>query len=100
MTRCPGVDGRGSDDHRAGDPGRRCLHDLRVLIRDEEVPMLEETRVACPYCGEDFDTLVDCSAGSQHYIEDCPVCCTPIEFEVEVDDEGSLITLMTRRCDD
>ena len=71
-----------------------------VLIRNEEVPMLEETRVACPYCGEDFDTVVDCSAGSQHYIEDCPVCCSPIEFEVEVDDEGSLITLMTRRDDD
>ena len=86
--------------YRTGDPGRRCPHDLRVLIPDSEVPMLEETRVACPYCGEDFDTLVDCSAGSQRYIEDCPVCCSPIEFEVEVDDEGSLITRMARRDDD
>jgi hypothetical protein len=71
-----------------------------VLIRSEEVPMLEETRVACPYCREGFDALGDRSAGSQRYIEDCPVCCSPIEFEVAVDDDGSLITLMTRRDDD
>jgi len=54
--------------------------------------MIEETRVACPYCGEDVDIVVDCSAGSQRYIEDCPVCCSPIEFEVEVDGEGNLLT--------
>jgi endogenous inhibitor of DNA gyrase (YacG/DUF329 family) len=64
--------------------------------------MLDDMRVECPYCGEGFDTLVDCSAGSQRYIEDCPVCCRPIEFEVEVevDGEGNLISLMTRRDDD
>jgi hypothetical protein len=62
--------------------------------------MLEDVRVGCPYCGEDFDTLVDCSAGSQHYIEDCPVCCRPIEFEVKVDGDGNLVGLMTRRDDD
>ena len=62
--------------------------------------MLEDMQVECPYCGENFDTVVDCSAGSQRYIEDCPVCCSPIEFEAEVDGEGNLITLMTRRDDD
>jgi hypothetical protein len=62
--------------------------------------MLEDMRVECPYCGEGFDPVVDCSAGSQRYIEDCPVCCSPIEFEVEVDGEGHLIALTTRRDDD
>jgi hypothetical protein len=62
--------------------------------------MLEDMRVECPYCGENFDTVVDCSAESQRYIENCPVCCSPIEFESEVDGEGNLITLMTRRDDD
>ena len=62
--------------------------------------MLNDVRIECPYCGEEFDTLVDCSAGSQHYIEDCPVCCNPIEFQAEVDDEGNLTTLTTRRDDD
>jgi hypothetical protein len=62
--------------------------------------MLDEMRVACPYCGEDFETLVDGSAGSQRYIEDCPVCCRPIEFQAEVDGAGNLIALTTQRDDD
>jgi len=33
--------------------------------------------VQCPYCGEDIDLLVDCSVESQHYVEDCLVCCRP-----------------------
>jgi hypothetical protein len=62
--------------------------------------MLEEVRVECPYCGEGFDTLADCSAGSQRYVEDCPVCCNPIEFEIDVDGAGGLIGVTTRRGDD
>ncbi len=62
--------------------------------------MLKNRRVHCPYCGEDFDTVVDCSGGSQHYIEDCAVCCQPIEFQAEVDGDGNLITLATHREDD
>jgi hypothetical protein len=62
--------------------------------------MLEDVQIQCPYCGEGFDTLVDCSAGSQRYIEDCPVCCRPIEYEAKVDAEGNLSALTTRRDDD
>ena len=62
--------------------------------------MLNDIQIECPYCGEAFDTLVDCSAGSQQYIEDCPVCCNPIEFQAEVDSEGDLTSLTTRRDDD
>lgn len=47
--------------------------------------------VQCPYCGEVFETLVDLSAGSADYIEDCQVCCRPIQFHLEVDHEGRLI---------
>lgn len=57
-------------------------------------------RVECPYCGEDFDTSVDGSAGSQRYIEDCSVCCRPIEFHAEVDGEGNLIMLTLQRDDE
>ena len=42
----------------------------------------------CPYCGENIEVLVDCSVGHQNYIEDCQVCCRPIEFDVTVDHEG------------
>jgi hypothetical protein len=55
--------------------------------------------VQCPYCGESFETLIDLSAGSATYIEDCQICCQPIEFRLEVDHEGALATLATMRGD-
>ena len=62
--------------------------------------MLEETRVQCPYCGEEIDAAVDCSAGSHRYIEDCPVCCRPIEFTAETDEQGFLKILLAQRDDE
>lgn len=49
----------------------------------------------CPYCGESFDTSVDLSAGSQRYVEDCAVCCRPIEVGVRVGDDDELIGIDT-----
>ena len=57
-------------------------------------------RVECPYCGEPFETGVDCSGGSQDYIEDCPVCCRPIEFRLEAGIGGELLSLVARRDDE
>ena len=36
----------------------------------------------CPYCWEEISVLLDPSVSSQTYIEDCEVCCRPIEFRV------------------
>ena len=55
--------------------------------------------VQCPYCGEPFETLIDLSAGSANYIEDCQVCCQPIEFKVEVGPTGTLESLGVGRGD-
>lgn len=60
---------------------------------------LQARTVQCPYCGEFFDTVVDCSGGSSRYVEDCQVCCRPIEFTIEVESEGTLVSLETRRSD-
>ncbi len=57
-------------------------------------------RIACPYCGESFETLLDLSAGSASYIEDCQICCRPMQFELDVDPEGTLVALTVRRGDD
>ena len=46
--------------------------------------VLEQT-IQCPYCGESIKALIDCSSAEQNYIEDCQVCCCPIEFDVVVD---------------
>ena len=55
--------------------------------------------VECPYCGESFETPVDTSSGSARYVEDCQVCCQPIEFNIEVDHAGVLQSLSTLRSD-
>jgi hypothetical protein len=47
-----------------------------------------------------FSTVVDLSAGSQAYIEDCQICCRPIEFQVTVGMDGVLDGLVVRRDDD
>lgn len=33
----------------------------------------------CPYCWEDISMLLDPSITIQTYVEDCEVCCNPIE---------------------
>lgn len=48
----------------------------------------DELEIECPYCGERIMLLVDGSAGAQEYIEDCQVCCRPININVMVDDNG------------
>lgn len=40
----------------------------------------------CPYCWEEISMLLDGSVPKQHYVEDCEVCCNPIELHVQFDD--------------
>ena len=54
--------------------------------------LLAEGTVICPYCGESFDTMVDTSQGSHSTIEDCVVCCRPIQLTVECD-PGELFSI-------
>ena len=55
--------------------------------------------VTCPYCGEAFETSADASAGPCKYVEDCQVCCQPIEMEVRVNEDGDFSELLARRGD-
>jgi len=48
----------------------------------------EAVEIACPYCGEPIEIVVDCSVESQSYIEDCQVCCRPIILTATVDEDG------------
>ncbi|SVA60674.1 uncharacterized protein METZ01_LOCUS113528 [marine metagenome] len=38
----------------------------------------------CPYCAQRISMLVDLSVSTQNYIEDCEICCRPIEINYEV----------------
>jgi hypothetical protein len=55
--------------------------------------------VRCPYCGERLQTRVDLTGDEPSYIEDCEVCCRPIEFHIERDVGGGLTALQVRRLD-
>jgi hypothetical protein len=55
--------------------------------------------IQCPYCGEPFETQIDASGGSTSYIEDCQVCCRPIEVSLEVAPDGALQSVSTGRSD-
>lgn len=43
---------------------------------------------ACPYCGELLQLVVDQSVPDQRYIEDCAVCCRPIDVVTWLDRDG------------
>ena len=49
---------------------------------------LIEKPVQCPYCGETITVLLDASVPQQNYIEDCQVCCRPINFDVTLTPDG------------
>ena len=42
---------------------------------------------ACPYCSERISMVLDTSVKRQTYIEDCEVCCHPIEVRYTVEDD-------------
>lgn len=54
--------------------------------------------VTCPYCGEPIELIVDASAGSTSYVEDCSVCCHPMQVSVTVD--GDRLTVAVATGDD
>lgn len=48
----------------------------------------ETVSIHCPYCGEPETVVIDCSQGSHSYVEDCEVCCRPMELTVRLDAAG------------
>ncbi|HBG07958.1 MAG: CPXCG motif-containing cysteine-rich protein [Geobacteraceae bacterium GWC2_58_44] len=58
----------------------------------EDDPLTIRRQVfTCPHCCERISKLLDLSAGSQSYTEDCDVCCNPIEISYQVD-EGRVVS--------
>ncbi|HKZ09345.1 MAG TPA: CPXCG motif-containing cysteine-rich protein [Rhodanobacteraceae bacterium] len=60
--------------------------------------MPELVALACPYCGESIELVVDASAGDATYVEDCPVCCRPMQVYVETN--GTEISVRVRTGDE
>jgi hypothetical protein len=60
------------------------------------MPGSEEAEIQCPFCGEGISVVVDCSEARQSYIEDCSVCCRPIQIEAICED-GALVEVNVGR---
>ena len=54
--------------------------------------------VHCPYCGEEVWIIVEPGAGPQQYVEDCRVCCRPMQIEVTAGADDMIVSV--RRDDD
>ena len=54
--------------------------------------LLQNHNLNCPYCGEVIQIVVDCSVSDQDYIEDCQVCCRPINLYVIIDEDSVQIS--------
>lgn len=54
----------------------------------------------CPYCGEASGSSVDLTDPSSSFIEDCQVCCQPMQVTVRIDNSGKLQQITAKRMDD
>jgi hypothetical protein len=87
-------------DERAVDE----LYGLEPVYRldetiSERVEPTAFVNVGCPYCAEIYETQVDLTAGSFSYVEDCQICCQPIELFIEVNSAGKLRAVNPQRMD-
>ena len=58
---------------------------------------------SCPYCFQRVSMVLEELFGQQTYIEDCEVCCNPIEIKYSVDDsedESKIIDFEAKRLDE
>lgn len=51
--------------------------------------LLTEQSIDCPYCGEVISILIDHDNLPASYIEDCQVCCQPIQINISIDRDAS-----------
>lgn len=53
---------------------------------------MEEKYIQCPHCWEQISMLIDLSVDEQTYVEDCEICCNPLEIKVVI--EGGQVILI------
>ena len=45
---------------------------------------------SCPHCWSTISILLDPGVKGQKYVEDCEVCCQPIEIDYRIQPDGSI----------
>jgi hypothetical protein len=67
---------------------RHMKKSMRTRRRRKPAANLEASYIF-DWCGEEIVVPVDISAGAhQDYVEDCPVCCHPMNLHVDTDPDG------------
>lgn len=57
------------------------------------------SEIQCPACWEAQSVNVDLTAGARTYIEDCQVCCHPMEITLALDARGDLSGVTVTRTE-
>jgi len=71
-------------DSAARDGGSYKAHAMQLIV---------ETEITCPHCGEVFPLQIDTSESEQSLIEDCSVCCRPINLTLHCQ-PGAVVDLV------
>lgn len=63
--------------------------------------MIEESEIQaqCPYCFSPISFVCEPFSGPQSYVEDCEVCCRPIQVSYEAE-EGEITYFTAERLDE
>jgi len=86
----PKVPENGSKSKDSDAPDFSALKEIFDEAAREEantLPALQWIDVECPHCGENFEVVVDPQEAGQDMVQDCQVCCRPIELSVEVEED-------------
>lgn len=59
----------------------------------------ESIEIQCPYCGEWIELELDLSTPEQAYIEDCQVCCRPVDVRLSGQTDGAVHVTIARDDD-
>ncbi len=57
---------------------------------------LQTHSAQCPYCGETIEVDIEPLEEAQTFIEDCSVCCHPIQYAVTTNADDEIEVIATR----
>jgi len=57
------------------------------------------SRLHCPYCGKSFELEMEENVQEDDLIEECPLCGSPVDIRLVLDEDGKVIDADIHRAD-